>query len=110
MNGGEIFVPKIPSMTVTDLARAIAPKAKIEIIGIRPGKKIHEILLTEDEAGHTKEYENHFVIEPELPFWHRLDGDGVKTLPENFRYSSDSNTRWLNIDDLNRMIKSSPHY
>ena len=86
MTGGEIFVPKIPSMKVCDLAHAMAPTAKIEIIGIRPGEKIHEILLTEDEARHTKEYDTYFVIEPELKFWNKNGGNGGKTLPEGFRY------------------------
>jgi UDP-N-acetylglucosamine 4,6-dehydratase len=104
MNGGEIFVPKIPSMKVVDLARAIAPDAKIDIIGIRPGEKIHEILITENEARHTKEYDSHFVIEPELNFWNANGRTDGKKLPEGFRYVSDSNTSWLGIDDLKRMI------
>ena len=104
MNGGEIFVPKIPSMKVSDLARAIAPDAKIDIIGIRPGEKIHEILLTEDEARHTKEYNTHFVIEPELKFWGKNDENESPELPEGFRYASDTNTVWLSIDDLKKMI------
>jgi UDP-N-acetylglucosamine 4,6-dehydratase len=93
-------------MKVIDLARATAPEARIDIIGIRPGEKIHEILLTEDEARHTKEYDNYYVIEPELTFWEKNNKNGGRKLPEGFRYSSDSNTQWLNIDDLNRMIKS----
>jgi FlaA1/EpsC-like NDP-sugar epimerase len=104
MTGGEIFVPKIPSMKVSDLARAMAPDAKIDVIGIRPGEKIHEILLTEDEARHTKEYDSYFVIEPELKFWNKNGGNEGKTLPEGFRYSSDTNTAWLSIDDLKKMI------
>jgi UDP-N-acetylglucosamine 4,6-dehydratase (inverting) len=104
MTGGEIFVPKIPSMKVSDLARAMAPEAKIDIIGIRPGEKIHEILLTEDEARHTKEYDNHFVIEPELKFWEDNNENNGRKLPEGFRYSSDINNVWLSIDDLKKMI------
>ncbi|MDD4136683.1 MAG: UDP-N-acetylglucosamine 4,6-dehydratase (inverting) [Methanoregula sp.] len=106
MTGGEIFVPKIPSMNVSDLAHAMAPAATIDIIGIRPGEKIHEILLTEDEARHTKEYDTHFVIEPELTFWEKNNNtNGGRALPEGFRYSSDTNTAWLSVDDLKRMIK-----
>lgn len=105
MTGGEIFVPKIPSMKVIDLAHAMAPEAKIDIIGIRPGEKIHEILLTEDEARHTKEYDTNFVIEPELTFWEKNTTNGGRVLPEGFRYSSDTNTAWLNIEDLKQMIK-----
>ncbi|MFA4848760.1 MAG: UDP-N-acetylglucosamine 4,6-dehydratase (inverting) [Methanoregula sp.] len=104
MTGGEIFVPKIPSMNVTDLAHAIAPDAKIEIIGIRPGEKIHEILITEDEARHTREYETHFVIEPELKFWNPNIREGGGALPDGFRYSSDTNTKWLSIEELKNMI------
>ena len=104
MSGGEIFVPKIPSMKVSDLAHAIAPDAKIEIIGIRPGEKIHEILLTEDEARHTKEFDTYFVIEPELKFWNANDGAGGRKLAEGFHYSSDTNTQWLNIANLREMI------
>jgi len=104
MTGGEIFVPKIPSMKVSDLARSMAPDAKIDIIGIRPGEKIHEILLTEDEARHTKEYDTYFVIEPELKFWKKNKKNGGQELPEGFRYSSDTNTVWLSIDDLKKMI------
>lgn len=104
MTGGEIFVPIIPSMKVSDLARALAPDAKIETIGIRPGEKIHEILLTEDEARHTKEYDTYYVIEPELKFWNNTDTGGGRKLAEGFRYSSDTNTQWLSIADLRKMI------
>jgi len=109
MTGGEIFIPKIPSMKVLDLARAIAPDAKVEVIGIRPGEKIHETLITEDEARHTKEYENYFIIIPELKFWDEIIDDSLKILPDGFRYSSDNNSQWLNINDLSRMIKPSYH-
>ena len=104
MTGGEIFVPKIPSMKVSDLAHAMAPDAKIDVIGIRPGEKIHEILLTEDEARHTKEYDTYFVIEPELNFWKADSGNGGRRLPDGFRYTSDTNPVWLSIDDLKKMI------
>lgn len=110
MKGGEIFVPKIPSMKVTDLARVIAPDVEIVLIGIRPGEKIHEILITEDDARHTKEYETYFVIEPELKFKHlnNNEREGQK-LPEGFRYSSDNNTHWLGINDLKHIIESLPY-
>jgi UDP-N-acetylglucosamine 4,6-dehydratase len=104
MSGGEIFVPKIPSMKVSDLARATAPDAKIDIIGIRPGEKIHEILITEDESRHTKEYDTYFVIEPELKFWEENDRGGGRELPEGFRYASDTNTVWLSMEELKKMI------
>lgn len=105
MHGGEVFVPKIPSMKITDLADAIAPEAKREIIGIRPGEKVDEILLTEEEATHSMEFDEYFIIEPEHPFW---AGDRIKDgkpLPEGFRYTSDNNDWWLSKDELNRMLE-----
>lgn len=104
MSGGEIFVPKIPSMKVSDLAHVLAPEAKIEIIGIRPGEKLHEILLTEDEARHTKEYDSYFVIEPELKFWTESVSEGGRSLPEGFRYASDTNSVWMSNEDLKKII------
>jgi UDP-N-acetylglucosamine 4,6-dehydratase (inverting) len=105
MKGGEIFVPKIPSMKITDLAKAIAPEAKRDIIGIRAGEKLHEILLTEDEARHTKEFDDYFAIEPEHLFWNKNNLNGGKTLPEGFRYTSDNNDIWLKKGDLYEIIK-----
>ena len=107
MQGGEIFVPKIPSMKITDLADAIAPGARREVTGIRPGEKVNEILLTEDEARHAREFEHHFVIEPEHPFWGKDNLKGGKALPEGFRYTSDNNTRWLTKEELQKMIEES---
>jgi len=103
MLGGEIFVPKIPSMRMMDLAEAIAPEAKKEIIGIRPGEKLHEIMITEDEARHTKEFFDYFVIEPEFPFWDEKNHVDGKSLPDGYRYSSDINDRWLTKEELIRM-------
>ena len=105
MKGGEIFVPKIPSMKILDLADAIAPQAKKKIIGIRPGEKIHEILLTEDEAKHGKEFNDCFVIEPEHPFWKKKNFVGGKKLPDGFRYTSATNKKWLTKNQLNKIIK-----
>jgi UDP-N-acetylglucosamine 4,6-dehydratase (inverting) len=106
MKGGEIFIPKIPSMKIVDIAKAIAPDAKIKIIGIRPGEKIHEILLTEDEARHSKEFHDFFVIEPEHPFWTEDKHiKGGKKLPNNFRYTSGNNTEWVNKKQLMNFIK-----
>jgi UDP-N-acetylglucosamine 4,6-dehydratase len=104
MQGGEIFIPKIPSMTVTDLAKAIAPEAEIEYIGIRPGEKIHEVLITEDEARHTCELDDYFVIEPEIRYWPVEIPRNGKLPAEGFRYSSDLNNEWLSIDDLKKMV------
>jgi len=104
MKGGEIFVPRIPSMRITDLAKVMAPDCEVEIIGIRPGEKLHEVLLTEDEARHSKDMGDYFVIEPELKFWNQNNGHEGKSLPEGFRYSSESNTVWLEADALTSMV------
>jgi UDP-N-acetylglucosamine 4,6-dehydratase len=106
MHGGEIFVPKIPSMRIMDLAKAVAPECEIEFIGIRPGEKIHECLLTEDEARHSIEFEDFFVIEPEHPWWNAERWSGGKRLPEGFRYTSDTNTQWLSIEELKKMVEN----
>lgn len=105
MKGGEIFIPKIPSMKITDLAEAIAPGVKRKIIGIRPGEKIHEILLTEEEASHTKEFSEYFIIEPEHPFWSSRHLSAGKVLPHHFRYTSGENTEWLTKQELMKTIK-----
>ena len=105
MKGGEIFIPKIPSMKVVDLADAIAPEAKKDIIGIRPGEKINEILLTEEEARHAKEFDSFFIIEPEYPFWNQNNFKEGKLLPDNFRFTSDSNSSWLTKEELKKMIE-----
>ena len=104
MRGGEIFVPKLPSMRITDLAKIVAPDCEVEIIGIRPGEKLHEVLLTEDEARHSKDMGDYFIIEPELRFWQKNNGHEGKSLPEGFRYSSESNSTWLDADELMSMV------
>lgn len=107
MDGGEVFVPKIPSMKVSDIAETIAPNAEREAIGIRPGEKLHEILLTEEEAEHAKEFDRHFVIEPEHPFW---KGDNMvegTSLSSEFRYASDTNDQWVSSDELTAMVEES---
>lgn len=104
MQGGEVFIPKIPSVRIMDLAKVIDPKAKIKIIGIRPGEKINEILLTPEEARHSKEFDKYFVIEPEHPFWKKADIGG-EPLPSEFRYASDSNDWYLTPKELKKMLK-----
>jgi len=106
MEGGEIFIPKIPSMKIMDLAEVIAPDIKKEIIGIRPGEKLHESLITQEEARHTKEYDDYFIIEPEFSFWKKSNGiEGGKLLPDGFQYTSDKNTQWLTKEDLKKIIE-----
>jgi UDP-N-acetylglucosamine 4,6-dehydratase/5-epimerase len=103
MGGGEIFVPRIPSMRVTDIAEAIAPDAEHRVIGIRPGEKLHEVLLTEDEARHSLETENGFVILPEHASWPLRDVVDGRPLPAGFRYTSDGNDHWLDVEELREM-------
>jgi len=91
-------------MRVTDLARAVAPDSTWDVIGMRPGEKLHEVLITEDEARHTVEYDTHYEIIPELSPW-RTD-EYTFSLPEGFRYSSDNNTIWLSDTELREMIHS----
>jgi len=105
MQGGETYIPKIPSMRILDLADSIAHGAKIEITGIRPGEKLHEVLLTEDEARHGKELDNYYIIEPELKYWRKDDSVVGESLPNDFRYTSDTNTHWLKIEDLKKIIR-----
>lgn len=104
MRGGEIFVPKIPSMKVTDLAKAIGPECEIEVIGIRPGEKLHEAMIMEDDARHTVEFDSYYVIQPELAWWSKDNGYG-KPLPEGFAYTSDNNTEWLTIEQLKDLVE-----
>lgn len=91
MKGGEIFVPKIPSMKITDLAETLAPDCKRKAIGIRPGEKLHEVLLTEEECRHAKEFENYYIIEPEFAFWNKENHKDGKAVQADFYYSSDRN-------------------
>jgi UDP-N-acetylglucosamine 4,6-dehydratase/5-epimerase len=100
--GGEVFVPKIPSMRVTDIAEAIAPDAERRLIGIRPGEKLHELLVTEDESRHSFDAGDRYVILPEYASWPLREVDGQR-LPEGFRYSSDRNEEWLGVPELREM-------
>lgn len=104
MHGGEIFVPKIPSLKIMDLVRAIAPGSRVNVTGIRPGEKIHECLLTEDEARHSLEFADFFVVEPEFPWWKRENWKKGRALPAGFRYTSDNNNNWLSVSQMRKMI------
>ncbi|MEK7665051.1 MAG: UDP-N-acetylglucosamine 4,6-dehydratase (inverting) [Patescibacteria group bacterium] len=100
MKGGEIFVPKIPSMKVVDLAETIAPMALKKIIGIRPGEKLHEVLLTKEESLHAKEFDNYFIIEPEFYFWDKDNHKEGMPVFSDFIYSSDKNKKWLDKNQI----------
>jgi len=105
MQGGEIFTPKIPSMKITDLAEAICPECKIKVIGIRPGEKLHEMLVPADESHNTVEFENMYIILPafdEICVYKR--GPRYKPVKNGFTYSSDNNTRWLTARDLKALL------
>jgi len=106
-NGGELFVPKIPSMNVVDLAKAIAPNCEHEIVGIRPGEKIHEILITESDSRHALEYDDFFIVEPEFRWWsnEKCIGNGAKSVPEDFVYASNLNDKWLSVDEIREIVK-----
>lgn len=103
MGGGEIFVPKIPSMRVTDLADAIAPECKRKVVGIRAGEKLHEALLSEDESRHAVELQDSFVILPEYPTWTLKDWPKCN-VTNGFRYTSNANTEWLTVEQLKNML------
>ena len=104
MRGGEIFVPKIPSMRIADIARAMAPNLPVKIVGIRPGEKLHETMITEDDARMTRALADRYVIEPALSFWstdHYTDGAPV---PDGFSYASNTNAEWLDEAGLKRLL------
>ena len=105
MVGGELFVPKIPACTVADIANVIAPGVEWEVIGMRPGEKVHEILIPEDEARNVLEFEKHFVVQPIQSFWGNKIGIlGGRSCPENFRYASNVNCDLLNEDQLRDLL------
>lgn len=106
MGGGELFVPKIPSAKIVDLARAIGPDCELEDIGIRPGEKLHEMMISPDDARQTTEYDSFYVIAPSLPWWHpRAKGyEGGQPVDEGFVYSSERNTHWLSVDEIRALI------
>jgi len=113
MHGGEVFVPKIPSMRITDLAEAIAPGMPIKVIGIRPGEKLHEIMVPADDSHLTLEFKNHYVIKPAISFTHpanySTDATGKKGIPveQGFEYNSGTNLDFLTVEQLREMNEQS---
>lgn len=108
MQGGEIFVPKIPSMKVTDVARVVAPECRTEIIGIRPGEKLHETMITNDDAINTAEFESHYAIQPFADWWNKtqyLADTGGHAVPDTFQYSSETNTAWMTPAQLADILR-----
>jgi len=105
MHGGEVFVPKIPSTTIVDLARAISPEAEVEFIGIRPGEKLHEVLISEDEARSTIEMEDMYVVQPAVSPWFGYEWEDEGTpLEDGFRYASNTNTEWLSLEQIQDIV------
>ncbi len=109
MRGGEIFVPRIPSMRIVDLAHAMAPELPHRIVGIRPGEKLHEVMITEDDARNTVRLSDRFVIQPVFDFWEDAPErtDGAESVEENFRYDSNTNDEWLTGEAFLNMIETS---
>ena len=109
MQGGEIFIPKIPSMRIVDLVKAMAPKLSMKVIGIRPGEKLHEVMCPSDIYYDTIEFSDHFVIKPSIKFWKGVDytvnalGEKGKPVADGFEYNSGSNPHFLTIEELKAM-------
>jgi UDP-N-acetylglucosamine 4,6-dehydratase len=103
MRGGEVFVPRIPSMRVRDIADALAPGATRRIIGIRPGEKVHEVLVTEDESRRARELADRYIIYPPMPSWVTASEPLGEELRPGFRYSSDNNDTWLDAEAIRSM-------
>ena len=109
MRGGEIVVPKIPSIRVVDLAAAIAPEMKQRIVGIRPGEKLHEVLITEEDSRQTLDIGDRYIIEPSFTWWKRESymASGAKLVDEGFKYTSDNNPKLLSVDEIRAMLRRS---
>lgn len=106
-NGGETFISKIPSFKITDLAQAMLPDSKVKEIGIREGEKLHEIMITKEDAAYTYEYDEHYIVYPHMNWWNG-ENDlimGGKKVPEGFVYSSDNNVQWLSVGQLREKLQ-----
>ena len=106
--GGELYVPKIPSYRITDVAEAIAPKTKVEVVGIRPGEKVHEEMITPSDSFTTYDLGKYYAILPQIPTWNVEDFKkqfGAKQVPVGFHYTSGGNDKWLSVDELRSLIK-----
>ena len=105
MHGGEVFVPKIPSMKIIDLAKALAPQAELEVVGIRPGEKLHEVLISDDESRTSVELEDMYVVQPSPSAWFGREWQSEgKALLAGFRFGSDNNPNWLSVDQIRQMV------
>ena len=106
MHGGEIFVPKIPSMRIMDLAATMAPDCKVEYVGIRPGEKLHEVLISEDEARHTVQMDGMYIIRPEFAWFGDEQWKGATPVPKEFRLVSNTNEQWLTGKEMKALAES----
>ena len=112
MHGGEIFIPKIPSMLITELAKTVAPHSPHKIIGIRPGEKIHEVMFTGDDSYLTLDFDDHYVICPSIQFAYQVDfstnalGEKGQKVEEGFEYNSGTNSQWLSQEELNILLEN----
>lgn len=104
MHGGEVFIPKISSMNIMDLVRTVAPECEVEFVGIRPGEKLHESMISVDEARQVVELEDRFAILPAHSWWSQDNWSQGRPVPDGFTYSSDANTQWLTVEQLQGMI------
>ena len=112
MVGGEVYIKKIPSMKITDIAKVIAPKAKHKIIGIRPGEKLHEQMISTEDSYSTYEYSNYYKILPQINNWgkDRLRIKKGKKVPKGFIYSSDNNSKWMTKLELKTWVEINKKY
>lgn len=112
MKGGEIWVPKIPSYNIMDMAKFVAPGAEVKIIGIRPGEKLHELMIPNDEAMNTIEFSDHYIIGPNARWWtdrrefYMSSSLGGKRVPNDYEYSSGRNTQWITADYVHKEIEN----
>ena len=107
MHGGELYVPKIPSARIVDLARAVGPDCELVDVGIRPGEKLHEMMISADDARAALEFDDHYLLAPHFPWWgsRAVNYDGAKPVAEGFVYSSELNDSWLSVEDIRELIK-----
>ncbi|MCW5893672.1 MAG: UDP-N-acetylglucosamine 4,6-dehydratase (inverting) [bacterium] len=106
MRGGEIFVPKLPSLRITDLAEAVAPGCRLDEVGIRPGEKLHELMISAEDARKSVEYDDHYVVQPSFPWWsdEMAWENGGRPVADGFVYASNTNDRWLSVDELRTLL------
>ena len=102
--GGELFIHKCPSFKVTDLAKAMLPGCELEDVGIRPGEKLHEVMITAEDSRSAYEYDDYYIIYPELEWWEDLVVEGGKKVDDRFRYASDNNTEWLSVEEIREAL------